>query len=621
MKRRPFYIAAAFLVALISGPASAQEITVPPRVPESPELLEEGKQVYFQRCAFCHGLNGAGDGPVADGLDPRPRDFRDGLFKFRSTKSGELPKDEDLFRTIARGLPGTAMPAWQVPKKTLSDEEVWQVLHYVKTLIDPAKGLDPKDEDNNPYLEEFQLDLSDPPQPTGEEPIHKGFKQYVINACWKCHGMAGRGDGPESGTHKDDWEFPIQVADLQKPWRIKNGATAKDLRRTFLGGINGTVMPSYDVDEIYYKGASWDLAYFVEALSGAHDFVITVPAGTVLEQKAKPGSGEKATVSEKSRVEITNADATLERAAVRTPAGEEGWVDVAKLEYKFIQKTRRQIESAEPIIISVLREGDLPDDPDDPAWAEADPLDIPLSGQVIARPRLQTPTVDQMTVRSFYNSDKIVFLLEWDDRFKDTAHTSENDYPDPSSFATTYTKLWGEGGTRGMEPVEWRDSAAIQFAVKKTVGPVKPHFFLGSRKLPVNLWKWDSEKGETGAVTELNATGFKKPPVPQPAESQAVAGIGRYRDGRWSVVMSRSLRTENVAQDVQIEPGVLLPISFYAWDGRNREKGLLCSLSSWNYVLLQVPTPPRVYLVALGALLAAGFIEFFLVRSRRRTSV
>ena len=171
MRGQPFFIAAAFLVALISGPASAQEVTVPPRVPESPELLEEGKQVYFQRCAFCHGLKGAGDGPVADYLDPRPRDFRDGLFKFRSTKSGQLPKDEDLFRTIARGLPGTAMPAWQVPKKTLSDEEVWQVLHYLKTLIDPAKGLGPKDEDNDPYLDEYQLDLSKPPYPTGDEAI------------------------------------------------------------------------------------------------------------------------------------------------------------------------------------------------------------------------------------------------------------------------------------------------------------------------------------------------------------------------------------------------------------------------------------------------------------------
>ncbi|MBI5049170.1 MAG: hypothetical protein HZB54_09555, partial [Deltaproteobacteria bacterium] len=78
------------------------------KLAKTPEAVEKGKLIYFKRCSFCHGLEGDGDGPAADSLDPRPRDFTAGTYKFRTTQSGELPTDEDLFRTISRGLNGTA---------------------------------------------------------------------------------------------------------------------------------------------------------------------------------------------------------------------------------------------------------------------------------------------------------------------------------------------------------------------------------------------------------------------------------------------------------------------------------------------------------------------------------
>ena len=595
--------------------AAAQEVTVPAKIAESPEVLKAGARIYYDRCAFCHGLTGAGDGAAADDLDPRPRDFRPGQFKFRSTVFGALPTDEDLYRTVARGLPGTAMPAWQLPDKTLSDEEVWQVVHYLKTLIDPEE-FDIKDPDNDPYKE--LIEMPDTPYGSSPEVVKKGFGLYVLNGCWKCHGMVGRGDGTESGTHTDDWGFPILVADLQKPWRIKNGSGASDLMRTFLGGFNNTPMPEFLLDDIFYKNASWDLAYFVEALTKVHDFEIQVAAGTALEAESAAGSEAKATISGDIHAIIQEVDANTGRVSVLTDGGEEGWLAVSDLSLRLTPKKPSQSDSSNVIIVSALREGPLPEDPDDPVWDEADPLDIPLSGQVLARPRIQTPAVDAMTVRSFYNEEKIVFLLEWNDRFEDRVHESKDDYPDPASFETTYLKLWGDGGVLQQEKREaLRDSGAIQFPVNPVEGPEKPHFFLGGRGMPVNLWKWDSDKGDDGAVTEMDASGFGSAPAAQDKASQGAAGKGLFRNGRWKVVISRSLRTDS-DKDVQIEPGKLLPISFYAWDGHNGEKGLLCSLSSWYYVLPEVPTPPKVYLIGIGAALAAGFIEFLLVRSRRR---
>ena len=85
-----------------------------PAAPANPSTL------YLERCASCHGKSGHGDGEYAGLLNPRPRDFTSGRFKFRSTDTGGLPTDEDLVHSITEGLHGTSMPAWQ---KFLSTEE------------------------------------------------------------------------------------------------------------------------------------------------------------------------------------------------------------------------------------------------------------------------------------------------------------------------------------------------------------------------------------------------------------------------------------------------------------------------------------------------------------------
>ena len=90
--------------------------------PEPPaDVIEAGKRVYFTKCVWCHGVDGAGDGPGADRLWPRPRNFNQGTFKIRHTASGELPLynynerspdsgKNDLLDTVTHGLPGSAMP-------------------------------------------------------------------------------------------------------------------------------------------------------------------------------------------------------------------------------------------------------------------------------------------------------------------------------------------------------------------------------------------------------------------------------------------------------------------------------------------------------------------------------
>src|SRR5207247_2095034 len=76
------------------------------------DLIARGKEEFEEHCIGCHGVRGDGNGLAATFLFPRPRDFTIGVFKFRSTPSGSLPTDGDLFRTITRGGRWPRMPTW-----------------------------------------------------------------------------------------------------------------------------------------------------------------------------------------------------------------------------------------------------------------------------------------------------------------------------------------------------------------------------------------------------------------------------------------------------------------------------------------------------------------------------
>ena len=98
-------------------------------LPVSSGLLERGKETYLKHCAACHAANGDGEGEAAYLLYPRPRDFTRGQFRLVSTWDN-VPTNEDLFRTISRGMPGSAMPSWA----HLPEDIRWGLVHYVKAF-------------------------------------------------------------------------------------------------------------------------------------------------------------------------------------------------------------------------------------------------------------------------------------------------------------------------------------------------------------------------------------------------------------------------------------------------------------------------------------------------------
>jgi cytochrome c oxidase cbb3-type subunit I/II len=234
-------------------------------IPSSEELLALGREVYESRCIGCHGAKGDGNGHAATFLFPRPRDFTLGVFKFRTTPSGSLPTDGDLFRTVTRGVRWTAMPTWH----ELPDKERLAVITFIKTFSTRWKEERP----------EPALVIGDPPKPTPQL-VARGKDLYVKAKCFQCHGDTGKGDGVSAPDLSDDLKFPIRPADFTRG-QFKGGSTVSDVFRTMSLGLDGTPMPSYA--DSMNEEERWAISYYVLSLSAFKDPLtgepLNLPAG------------------------------------------------------------------------------------------------------------------------------------------------------------------------------------------------------------------------------------------------------------------------------------------------------------------------------------------------------
>ena len=212
-----------------------------------------GKVTYDRWCAECHGETGAGDGSAAAYMLPRPRDFTKGVYQIRTTASGELPTRDDLRRVIDEGMPGTAMPGW---KGKLSERERDAVIEHLESFSRFFQGERPA-----------PIAVSGAPGGGG---VEEGRAVYEKLECFKCHGDAGRGDGPSAPTLTDDWDHPIRAADLSESWHFTGGASVRDIYVRLRTGLDGTPMPSFtDAVEggLISDEELWRVAQYVRSLS------------------------------------------------------------------------------------------------------------------------------------------------------------------------------------------------------------------------------------------------------------------------------------------------------------------------------------------------------------------
>lgn len=241
----------ALTLALVSTNAHAQPTGTAgrPATAPDPARARRGAQVFERFCVSCHGQHGDGRGYSAQWLDPAPRDFTGGIFKWRSTPSGSLPTDADLVRTISRGLRHTNMPSWA----SLGDRAVRDVVEYVKTFSPRWETEAPREP------------LKIPPEPPDNEQSRKrGAEVYQQQGCFNCHGAKGKGDGPAMPTLLDDWGHKIVPYDFTGGVGLKCGDRPEDIYRVFMTGLTGSPMPSFD-GQMTPEDA-WHLVHYLQTL-------------------------------------------------------------------------------------------------------------------------------------------------------------------------------------------------------------------------------------------------------------------------------------------------------------------------------------------------------------------
>jgi mono/diheme cytochrome c family protein len=244
-----------------SGPAASDPGAIPfslaptRALASSPQLLALGKTAFDKECAACHGPAGNGEGDAAYLLYPRPRDFTSGQFRIVSTWDG-VPTDEDLYRTISRGMPGSAMPSWA----HLSEETRWGLVHYVKAFSKrPINVNDPREP--NQFGSGGRGVITVPAEPAYDEAARARAQELFTKGCAPCHGATARGDGAQKQV--DSKGYPTRPRDLTLGV-FKGSPEPEHVYRRIVAGLPGSPMPQSG----YLQGAdAWHLTHFVRSLS------------------------------------------------------------------------------------------------------------------------------------------------------------------------------------------------------------------------------------------------------------------------------------------------------------------------------------------------------------------
>ncbi len=261
------------------------------------KTLEHGSRVYRRHCMHCHGVTGDGRGPTGPWVNPTPRDYRQGLFKFMSTDvrvNNRKPRREDLRRTLEHGIEGTSMPSFGLLQEDEREALVSYIIHLslrgecerytMEPLLD-GSGLEGTVPERVADLLGDLLKAWGDSNAKGIEPgeyrskehdeasIRRGYTLFTdprgAASCINCHVDFGR----QAPFRYDKWGTLVRPANLTSGV-YRGGRRPIDIYWRIRGGIDPSQMPRADFDD---KTANkdqwrdnadpyWDLVNFIQAL-------------------------------------------------------------------------------------------------------------------------------------------------------------------------------------------------------------------------------------------------------------------------------------------------------------------------------------------------------------------
>ena len=448
-----------------------------------------GEVTYVRWCAGCHGVDGTGNGPGAEYMLPRPRDFTQALYQIRTTDSGALPTDEDIRRIIELGMPGTTMPGWE---NILSTDEIEALVEHLKSF---SRFFTP-DEVPEPF------DFGSAPRVSAEVLAEGEALFQDLAGCARCHGVDGRGDGESSPTQIDDGDFPIRVADLTENWLFNGGGEVEDIYRRLLTGLDGTPMPSLaDVvtaGELTYDQI-WAIAHYTRSLSPDEAPGVTeVVRGVLFENAPLPSS-----VDDEAWIDIEPTYIPLVGQIIVMPR----WFD-PRVDGVWVQAAH----DGESVAVRVTWSD--PNSSPDPLWTDWKSQVISLMQPKEGDPQDEGPTPDQLMVQFpmempegmerpyFLRGDnrRPVYLWQWQ---SDREGAREGE---ARGFGTEVFQSDGEDLTVGASHAdgEWQ----VMFTRALVTDDDGDLDFVTGEAIPMALFAWDGDNGESGTRGSVSSWYF-----------------------------------------------------------------------------------------------------------------
>jgi mono/diheme cytochrome c family protein len=490
---------------------------------------EAGTRLYERLCSSCHGQTGDGAGPAARFLYPRPRNFRQEQFRMVST-TNLVPSDADLMRTLERGMPGSSMFSFG----HLSTDNRKALVAHVRGLV--RQGLEDRlkrdaiENGEEPDLAEIAELIGERTQagPSLEFPaewpaedaasIARGRELYVKATCASCHGETGRGDGVQE--QKDELGMPIRPRDYTRGV-FKGGREREPLYARIALGVPGTPMPS---SPALQPGEIADLVHYIRSLSD--------PA--------------------------TELRVVHKRSTIRA------------------QRSDRPLPESIP----------------DEAWEKA------AATQLVVSPLWWRDDSDaDLKVRALHDGRDFAIQLSWNDPTNNGQAIRTEEFPDLAAvqlFRGRDEPFLGMGAKDA--PVEvWLWNAATQadlnqYADVDTTYPnmvvdsyqfatagdgPRPHATNRQPKDFLTAWAAGNQRSDPTRLlpgSALAAEGMGSTTL-RPPVAQDVKARGSWRDGRWTVVLRRTVADPS---DVKVS------IAFALWDGASRDRNGQKLVSIWH---------------------------------------
>ncbi|MBI4575949.1 MAG: c-type cytochrome [Planctomycetes bacterium] len=535
-------VAASLVVVSLAGcPADSATGRSLRHAPSDPATLARGQEVYSSQCALCHGAEGRGDGEFAFLLDPRPRDLTAARFRIAST-ANRVPTDADLFDTITRGMPGSAMPPWG----HLPEADRWALVAHVRRAGRMAleaqaagRGKDAAAAAAWALGRTTPGEVLEAPAPPAERPedLARGRLVY-LERCAACHGPGGRGDGAQ--VQVTDEGDPIRPRDFTAG-AFKGGNDPAQVWRSIRGGLRGTPMPATtDLS----GDDTWRLVRYVLSL---------VPPGAA----ALAAQGPFTIHARRVEALPPDAEVTFDEAWAAQPAT---WIPLMALAQRAGRAPGvlvQAIHDANRVAVRLTWEDATSDASEARQEAFTDGAAVQLSAE--AAPPLFAMGGPRGSVE----------IWHWKasrQADKDAGRFHDVDAAWPALTVDRYDMQ------RNLPP-----GARVDYA---TAG--------AERHDPVYQTGW-------GAGNPLSGPEAPRPCLDylasgpgtlrgQPAEAQNIAGAGHWGGGAWHVAYLRPLVGD--AHDVALRPGQAVSVAFAVWDGAARDRDGQKAVTTWHRLMV-----------------------------------